>query len=198
MKKIIAMYLCIMLSITNLTMVANAENYGNVQQKQEDISGDSIENPEKDSVDDNLENNEPGDVQDDQTENVGDDKSENDNQSDNSEQEKSDEIDEKEDSEEQTIGVEYQVHVQTYGWQDFVKDGELAGTEGKSKRVEAVKMNLINLPEEYAGSSISYAVHVQKAYQYTNGGITESDRITGVEQKGGAAYSVSKIICVHG
>ena len=161
MKKIIAMYLCIMLSVTNLTMVANAEDYGNVQQKQEDISGDSIENPEKDSVDDNLENNESGAVQDDQTENVGDDKSENDKQSDNSEQEKSDEIDEKEDSEEQTIGVEYQAHVQTYGWQDFVKDGELAGTEGKSKRVEAVKMNLINLPEEYAGSSISYAVHVQ-------------------------------------
>ena len=142
MKKIIAMYLCIMLSITNLTMVANAEDYGNVQQKQEDISGDSIENPEKDSVDDNLENNEPGDVQDNQTENVGDDKSENDNQSDNSEQEKSDEIDEKEDSEEQTIGVEYQVHVQTYGWQGYVRDGATSGTSGQGKRLEGINIKL--------------------------------------------------------
>lgn len=61
----------------------------------------------------------------------------------------------------QPISVEYQAHVQTYGWQKTVKDGELAGTSGQSKRVEAIKMKLTNLPEEYEGSGIEYAVHVQ-------------------------------------
>ena len=74
----------------------------------------------------------------------------------------------KDDTEEQkTVGVEYQAHVQSYGWQNAVRDGELAGTSGQAKRVEAIKINLTNLPEEYADSSIEYAVHVQ-SYGWQN------------------------------
>ena len=65
------------------------------------------------------------------------------------------------------VGIEYQTHVQSYGWQEVVKDGELAGTQGEAKRVEAIKMKLVNLPEEYEGSSIEYSVHVQ-SYGWQN------------------------------
>lgn len=70
--------------------------------------------------------------------------------------------DDTETSTEDAVGVEYQAHVQTYGWQEPVRDGALAGTSGQSKRVEAIKVNLTDLPEKYEGSSIRYAVHVQK------------------------------------
>ncbi|URZ14617.1 Ig-like domain-containing protein [Clostridium felsineum] len=54
--------------------------------------------------------------------------------------------------------VTYQTHVQNIGWQDPVSDGKEAGTEGKSLRIEALKMKLINAP---AGAKITYQAHVQ-------------------------------------
>jgi len=58
------------------------------------------------------------------------------------------------------IGVSYSAHVQSIGWQTAVSDGELAGTTGKAKRVEAIKVNLTgdDLPD---GASITYQAHVQ-------------------------------------
>ena len=38
-----------------------------------------------------------------------------------------------------TTNVEYQTHVQTYGWQKYVKNGTSAGTTGKSKRLEGIR-----------------------------------------------------------
>lgn len=35
------------------------------------------------------------------------------------------------DVKEQKVNLEYSAHIQTIGWQDFVKDGEMAGTVGK-------------------------------------------------------------------
>ena len=52
----------------------------------------------------------------------------------------------------------YKTHVQSYGWQDYVKDGEMSGTEGKAKRLEGIKIKLENEP--YPGS-IVYSTHVQ-------------------------------------
>ena len=52
--------------------------------------------------------------------------------------------------------IEYQTHVQTYGWQDWVKDGEQAGTSGESKRLEGIKIRLKN-----ASGSVVYATHAQ-------------------------------------
>ncbi|MCM3602179.1 S8 family serine peptidase [Robertmurraya korlensis] len=55
--------------------------------------------------------------------------------------------------------VSYSTHVQTYGWLDFVSNGELSGTIGQAKRMEAIK---VSLPKDnpYSGS-ITYSTHVQ-------------------------------------
>ena len=36
--------------------------------------------------------------------------------------------------------INYRVHCQTYGWLGYVYDGKMAGTTGKSKRVEAMQI----------------------------------------------------------
>ena len=40
----------------------------------------------------------------------------------------------------------YSTHVQNYGWLDSVADGEMSGTEGQAKRLEAIKIDLQNAP----------------------------------------------------
>ena len=54
-------------------------------------------------------------------------------------------------------GITYQTHVQDIGWQGRKSDGELSGTEGQSKRLEAIKIQLNNL----SNSKVKYKVHVQ-------------------------------------
>ncbi len=56
------------------------------------------------------------------------------------------------------VGVQYQAHVQTIGWQSPVSDEQEAGTDGKSLRVEALKINLVNAP---VGAKIKYQAHIQ-------------------------------------
>lgn len=56
------------------------------------------------------------------------------------------------------LHVQYRAHVQNAGWQGYVKDGEMAGTSGKSYRVEALNISLINAPEN---AKILYRTHVQ-------------------------------------
>jgi len=58
----------------------------------------------------------------------------------------------------ESVSVSYQAYIQGITWQKAVTDGQEAGTEGKSLRVEALKVNLINAP---AGASIKYQAHVQ-------------------------------------
>ncbi len=53
--------------------------------------------------------------------------------------------------------VSYETHVQDIGWQSAKEDGEVAGTTGQSKRVEAIK---INLDSQYEGN-VNYQAHVQ-------------------------------------
>ena len=54
--------------------------------------------------------------------------------------------------------LSYETHVQTYGWQDKVFDGDLSGTTGEAKRLEGIKINLIN--QDYPGD-ILYRTHIQ-------------------------------------
>ncbi len=54
--------------------------------------------------------------------------------------------------------VQYCTHVQNYGWQAYLYDGQTAGTTGLSLRLEAIKCALPG--QEYAGS-ILYRTHVQ-------------------------------------
>lgn len=37
--------------------------------------------------------------------------------------------------------------MQTYGWQDWVKNGEMAGTSGEAKRLEAIEIKLVEKPK---------------------------------------------------
>ena len=45
------------------------------------------------------------------------------------------------------LGVEYQVHVEGYGWTGWKKNGQVAGTTGESRRVEAIRFRLIDKQE---------------------------------------------------
>ncbi len=61
--------------------------------------------------------------------------------------------------------VSVDAHVQKYGWRssvaasNSVEGAIFAGTTGESKRLEAIKINLLNVPD---GLNISYRAHVQK------------------------------------
>ena len=46
-------------------------------------------------------------------------------------------------------GIAYSAHVQDIGWQSEVSDGLLAGTTGKGKRIEAVKIRLTGTLSQY-------------------------------------------------
>ena len=56
------------------------------------------------------------------------------------------------------VGVTYQGHVQNIGWQNYVSDGAISGTSGKSYRVEALRIKLVNPP---TNGKIKYQSHVQ-------------------------------------
>ncbi|MEE0200877.1 GH25 family lysozyme [Faecalicatena contorta] len=54
--------------------------------------------------------------------------------------------------------VMYQTHVQFDGWQSFVRDGEISGLTGQSRRLEAINIKIPN--QDYTGN-IEYRTHVQ-------------------------------------
>ncbi len=51
----------------------------------------------------------------------------------------------------------YTTHVQNIGWQEYVTDGQMAGTSGKGLRLEGIKINL----KSPISGGISYRTHVQ-------------------------------------
>lgn len=55
--------------------------------------------------------------------------------------------------------IEYSTHVQSVGWQRNFKDGEMAGTTGECKRIEAIKIRGLNLPKEI---KIKYQVYIEE------------------------------------
>ena len=54
-------------------------------------------------------------------------------------------------------GVSYEAHVSDIGWQTFVQNGEIAGTTGQNKGVEALKLQLSNA----RNGGIEYRAHVR-------------------------------------
>lgn len=62
--------------------------------------------------------------------------------------------------------VKYNTHVQSFGWQAYAYDGELSGTVGLAKRLEALTLSLTDLGSvdnlDYSNSGITYRSHVQK------------------------------------
>jgi len=57
----------------------------------------------------------------------------------------------------QSVSVSYRTHVQSYGWQDWVSDGEMSGTSGESKRLEGIRIKL----NTSARLGIQYTTHCQ-------------------------------------
>lgn len=53
--------------------------------------------------------------------------------------------------------VVYSTHIQNVGWQSNKNNGQTSGTEGKSLRLEGIRINL----ENYPGASIKYSTHIQ-------------------------------------
>ncbi|EOI01850.1 hypothetical protein UAY_01258 [Enterococcus moraviensis ATCC BAA-383] len=69
--------------------------------------------------------------------------------------------------------IMYSTHVQNIGWQNYVSNGQTAGTSGKSYRLEGLKIKLKNTP--YSGS-IEYSTHIQnKGWQ----GFVSNDQLSG-------------------
>ena len=105
-----------------------------------------------------------------------------------------------------TANIAYNSHIQDYGWEeDFSKkDGEISGTTGASKRIEALKIELGSLKETYPNTSIKYQVHVQD-YDWMNwkkdgevaGTIGESKRIEAIKIKLQGLDEYSVIYRVH-
>ncbi len=59
----------------------------------------------------------------------------------------------------EACGISYEAHVQDIGWQGARENGKVAGTEGQSKRVEAVRISLTG--EAAKSYSVWYRVHSQ-------------------------------------
>ncbi len=64
--------------------------------------------------------------------------------------------------------VTYQTHVQNLGWQDYVSEGLMSGTTGKSLRLEGIRIKLDSQADDLG---ISYQTHIQNI-----GWEAESDR----------------------
>ena len=66
------------------------------------------------------------------------------------------------DSESEILKVNYYSHVQDIGWENnFSYDGELSGTQGMSKRLEAIKINLDTFNDNLKDIKITYQTHIQ-------------------------------------
>ena len=66
---------------------------------------------------------------------------------------------------ETTPTVMYKTHVQTFGWQNWMLNGQVSGTSGKAKRLEGINIKLTNC--DYAGG-IRYSTHIQ-TYGWSQG-----------------------------
>ena len=91
--------------------------------------------------------------------------------------------------------IQYKVHIQDIGWTDWEKTGELAGTEGEGKRIEAIILQGNN------GLDLSYRVHIQDigwSDWVQNGQIAgttgESKRIEAIEIKSNKMLEVQEHI----
>lgn len=77
-------------------------------------------------------------------------------------------------------GVKYQAHCQTFGWLPEVRDGQISGTVGASKRLEAIKLTL---PK---GVSAKIRAHIQgigwREYECV-GGVAQTIGTTGQSKR---------------
>lgn len=85
--------------------------------------------------------------------------------------------------------VSYTTHVQNVGWQNYVNGGAMSGTEGKSYRLEGIKIKLDNQGYDLG---ISYQTHIQNIgwEADTTRGWKANDGMSGTE---GLSYRLEAI-----
>jgi len=97
--------------------------------------------------------------------------------------------------------VTYQSHVQDIGWQGWVNNGDISGTSGQSKRLEAIDIKLGNV-----SGGIEYKTHVQDigwmdwvADGVSSGTIGQSKRLEAIQIRltGAAAQQYDVYYRVH-
>ena len=79
---------------------------------------------------------------------------------------------------EKKADISYTTHVQNIGWQKYVKNGEMAGTTGKSLRLEGIRIKLEN--QEYDGD-VEYRTHIQNIGWETS--FKKNDEMSGTSGK---------------
>lgn len=57
--------------------------------------------------------------------------------------------------------VYYRVHMQSYGWGAWTRNGETAGTVGQGKRLEAIEIRMAQKPTVTPTAGVNYTVHAQ-------------------------------------
>ncbi|KAF5072553.1 Clostridial hydrophobic W [anaerobic digester metagenome] len=85
--------------------------------------------------------------------------------------------------------VSYCTHVQNEGWQNYVSNGDMSGTEGKSYRLEGIKIKLDSQGYELG---LAYQTHIQNiGWEADTGrGWKTSDSMSGTE---GLSYRLEAI-----
>lgn len=90
-----------------------------------------------------------------------------------------------------TVNVNYQTHVQNIGWQGYKQNGAMSGTEGLAYRLEGIKIYLSNAP--YSGD-IRYITHVQnigwQGNRYDSNTWSKNNQMAGTE---GLSYRLEGI-----
>ncbi len=75
------------------------------------------------------------------------------------------------------MGLKYQAHTQDIGWREWVRDGQIAGSVGKAKQLEALRIDVGNLPLK-----LKAKVHIQNIGWVTIDNITK-DTVIGTTGK---------------
>ena len=89
--------------------------------------------------------------------------------------------------------ISYQVHIEGDGWLNTVSDGALAGTQGQSKRIEAIIIDLTS----NGASMVQYRSHVEddgwqtwKNSGQTSGTVGQAKRLEAIEIKLNEAFAL--------
>ena len=90
--------------------------------------------------------------------------------------------------------IYYRVYLEEYGWLDWAKNGEVAGTSGLDYKVGAIQIKLVNKSEKVTptstayltdNNSISYSTHVS--------GIGWQDYVSGGEEAGTLQHNIEAL-----
>lgn len=80
------------------------------------------------------------------------------------------------DKEEENGNMKYRVHQQSYGWEDWVSEGQVAGVAGQAKRIEAIQI-------DPCGKQITVKAHIQ-GIGWKDYGIITKDTVIGTTGQG--------------